>query len=150
MPFSPPPRNESGVVTPHDHLGIASEDKIIRRISPHYIADDEKAKSGRRISSAAYQPSTTGNKSMSVDVERSIVEAGLNPQDYVTCPPYIGSVWFTSSYLRSEGLLVGFDPLPENPHHGGVWGTKPAGVRKKLLDAAQWYVMIEGVDLRPE
>jgi hypothetical protein len=33
--------------------------------------------------------------------------------------------------LRELGLLVGWDPLPGNPHHCAVWGIKTA-TRKKI------------------
>lgn len=149
MPLSPPPRDARGVVVPHDHPDILPDHKIIRRVSPYHIAPDEKTPSGRRISTAAYQPSNGGvGESMSVDLEASILDAGADPRQYVSNPPFIGSVWFAAAFLRGESLMVGFDPLSENPHHGGVWGSFPRSRQKRLLQAAEWYVQIAGVDLK--
>ena len=147
MPLSQPPRDAAGEVIPHDHDGIGSTDRIIRRISEQYVVRDEKASSGLRVSSMAFQASTEGNCGMSVDLERSIVEAGLDPARFVTNPPFIGSVWFEAAYLRSETLKVGYDPLDDNVHHGEVWGSFTKGRRSRLLNAAEWFVQIAGVDL---
>jgi hypothetical protein len=59
---------------------------------------------------------------MSVDLQQSIEAAGLNARDYVTTPKWMGSLRFDAGDLRAEGFMVGFDPLPYNPHHGEVWG----------------------------
>lgn len=147
MPLSKPPRDATGEVVPHNHEGIMQTDRIIRRVSEEHFVPDPKAATGRRVSSLAFQASTIGNRGMSVDIESSIVEAGIDPTTFVTTPQYIGSVWFHAGYLRSEGFLVGYDPLPENPHHGEVWGNFTKGLRKKLLKVAQWFVEIDNVDL---
>lgn len=94
----------------------------------------------------AYQGSTSDG-GMSVDLEPSIVEAGIDPRQHVTSPKWIASVRFTVDQLRSLDLQVGFDPLDDNPHHGQAWGSFPGGKRKKLAAAAVWFVPIEGVDL---
>lgn len=84
---------------------------------------------------------------MSVDLERSILEAGLNAKQFVTTPKFTGSVWFQASFLRSEDFQVGYDPLDDNPHHGEVWGVFSKARQRKLLRAAEWFVEIENVDL---
>lgn len=147
MPLSPPPRDGNGEVTSHDHKGIDDADKIVRRISPEHIVPDEKAASGRRVSKLAFQASTDGNQGMSVDIEKLILEAQLNAAEFVTQPPFIGSVWFAAGFLRSKKLAVGPDPIAENPYHGEVWGNFTDGTRKAMLRAAQWYVEIKDVDL---
>jgi hypothetical protein len=145
--LSPPPRNATGLVIPHDHSGIAETDKVIRRISKQHIVPDPKAPTGRRIASLAYQESTTGCRGMSVDLECSIVDAGLNPANFVTSPEFLGSVWFSVGYLRTEERLqVGYDPIPDNAHHGEVWGITEAH-RRRLHRKAQWFVQIPGVGL---
>jgi hypothetical protein len=67
LPLKPPPRDEVGVVIPHDHDEISSDDQIIRRISEQFLVKDEKT-GGRRISSMAFNPSTGPNGGMSVDL----------------------------------------------------------------------------------
>lgn len=148
MPLSQPPRDAAGEVIPHDHGEIGADDRIIRRISAQYIVPDPKVVSGRRIASFAFQNSTDGNQGMSVDLEQSILGSGLDPVKFVTTPIFMGSLCFKAGYLRSEMLKVGYDPLPENIHHGEVWGNLTKGLQNRLIRAAEWYVKIENVDLR--
>jgi hypothetical protein len=135
---------------PYDEKAIAPDDLIIRRIDPfQHIVTDENRKC-RRISSKAFSPSTNGG--MSVDIEKLILAAGLDPRQYVTTPKYIGSVAFSAGSARAAKLFVGYDPLPENPFHGEVWGNpRPdrfTGTQKKKLAAAsEWYVQIPGVEI---
>lgn len=147
MPLSEPQRDAAGVVVPHDHPGIADTDRIIRRISDEYVVADTKVPGGKRVSTMAFQPSTDGNRGMSVDLESSIIDAGVDAKAFVTTPKYTGSVWFSAGFLRAETLQVGYDPLPENPHHGEVWGSFTKGRRNRLLAAARWFVEIKDVYL---
>jgi hypothetical protein len=142
--LEPPPRDESsGNVIPHDHTGIGPSDGVIRRISENQIITDKNGQ--RRISSKAFQGSSETNSGMSVDLECSIVDAGLDPKVYVTTPRWIGSVRFEAGALRSEGFLVGFHPLPKNPHHGEVWGEFTRLKKRTLQRLCEWFVPIEGV-----
>jgi len=102
----------------------------------------------------AFQVSSGSGAGMSVDLEALISEAGLDPKDYVATPPWLGSVRFEAASLRTEGFWIGYDPLPENPHHGEVWENSSSGQqkftrgqRRRLQSIAVWYVPIEDVDL---
>jgi len=140
LPLDPPPRNDEGEVLPHDHAGIDHADGIIRRVSPQYMVDDPKTQ-GKRLSSMAFQPSAGDRGGMSVDLQRLIEEAGLDPRQFVVSPPWIGAVRFTAGALRAEGLMVGYNPLlPENPYHGEVWGNFTTRLRKRLAALAEWFV----------
>jgi hypothetical protein len=86
---------------------------------------------------------------MSVDLEVSIIEAGLNPKTYVTTPRWTGSVRFEAGALRQEGFSIGFAPLPENPHHGEVWDDFGRPKKRRLQQLCKWFVPIEGVLLDP-
>jgi hypothetical protein len=147
MPLSDPPRDANGDATPHDHPDIADSDRVIRRISTHHVVRDPKAPSGSRVFSAAFQASSNGNRGMSVDLETSILQAGLDCVSFVTKPEFPGSVLFQAGFLRSEALQVGYDPLPGNPHYGEVWGDFSRSRRSRLLAAARWLNPIPGVDL---
>lgn len=90
---------------------------------------------------------------MSVDIESLILANGLNPRNYVTTPIFTGSVVFLASDIRALNLRVGFDPLPQNPYHGEVWGNiKPnrfsSTQKRGLLSSARWYVALPNVDLQ--
>jgi hypothetical protein len=77
MPLSQPPRDAANEVIPHDHKEIEAQDIIIRRISTEHVVDDVKATSGRRVSKMAFRTSTDGNRGISIDLEKLIIEDGL-------------------------------------------------------------------------
>lgn len=146
MPLQQPLRDSQGNVEPHDHVGIQANDGIIRRVSDQQVVTDEKS-GGRRLSSMAFKASTGPNAGMSVDLQMQIEEAGLDARTYVTTPRWVGSLRFEAGALRSEGFMVGFDPLPENPHHGEVWGTFSKSKQRRLRELCQWFVPIDGVSI---
>lgn len=147
MPLQSPPRDAQGNVEPHDHVGIQAEDGILRRVSRQLVVFDPKI--GReRLSSMAFKASTGSNAGMSVDLQRQIEEVGLDAHLYVTTPQWVGSLRFAAGALRSEDFLVGFDPLPDNPHHGEVWGIFSKLKQKRLCELCQWFVPIDGVSIR--
>lgn len=134
-------------VVPHDAPDIANEDILLRRIIPseHLVPDGNTGQ--LRLSTKAFSPSSEENGGMSVDIEKFIIAANLDPKTFVTSPRFSGSVQFTAGSARSAGLLVGKDPLPENPYHGEVWGNnKPnrfsKGQQNILLRSSEWYVEI--------
>lgn len=146
MALQPPPRNPQGELLPHDHDGIGACDGVIRRISEKQIVADSEGR--RRISSKAFKPSTSPNGGMSIDIEKLIIEAKLDPRAYVTTPRWTGSVRFVVGELRNEGFMVGFDPLlPENPFHGEVWGKFTRPQVRRLQELAVWFVTIPEVKL---
>jgi hypothetical protein len=147
VPLEPPPRDASGSIVPHNHAGVGPSDGVIRRISDNQIVTDKNGQ--KRISSKAFQGSSEPNGGMSVDLERSILEAGLDPKAYVTTPRWISSVRFEAGTLRSDGFLVGFHPIPENPHHGEVWGDFSKAKKRRLQALCGWFVVIEGVLTSP-
>lgn len=147
MPIQPPPRDENDNVIPHDHAEISADDGVIRRVSERQVVTD---KSGvKRISTIAFRPSNGVNAGMSVDLEQLIAEAGIDPRAFVTSPNWTGSVRFSAGAIRAEGFQVGFDPIPENPYHGEVWGDFTKAKQKRLQEMAVWYVPLEGVQLGP-
>jgi hypothetical protein len=149
LPLEPPPRDSQGQVIPHDHAGIAKNDGVIRRISEQQLVIDG-ASGQLRISSLALKASSTGNGGMSVDLQCSIVDAGLDPFVYVTTPRWIGSIRFSAGDLRSEGFQVGYDPLCDNPHHGEVWGEFNKTKRRRLRQICEWFVAIQNAIIGDE
>ncbi len=148
MPLTLPPLDPNGQVLPHDHEGIGSDDGVIRRISEQQIVQDKSG--NRRISSMAFKASGGDNSGMSVDLESLIVEAGKDPRLYVTTPRWTGSVRFTAGKLRAAKFLVGYDPSPENPCHGEVWGAFGRLQQRQLRNLATWFVEIPGVAIVAE
>lgn len=146
MPLQPPPLDAQGKVEPHDNIDIQAEDGIIRRVSDQHVVIDEKT-GGRRLSSMAFKASSGARAGMSVDLQKQIEEAGLDARVYVTSPRWVGSLRFEAGQLRGEGFKVGFDPLPENPYHGEVWGTFSKPAQKRLRDLCKWFVPLDGVSI---
>lgn len=143
MPLDPPPRDGNGDVIPHDDAGIGADDGVIRRVSPQLVVDDPKI-GGKRLSTMAFQASTGPNGGLSIDLQRLIEEAGLDAKKFVLSPPWIGAVRFAAGALRSEGLKIGCDPIPNNPYHGQAWGDFTKKLRKRLLVLAEWFVPLRG------
>ena len=146
MQLKPPPRDDQGVVVPHNHDEISSEDQIIRRISVQQLVKFEKS-GGLRIASIAFNPSQGPNGGLSVDLKRQIEEAGLDARRYVTDARWLGSIYFTAGALRENGFLVGFDPLPSNPYHGEIWGSFTRPQKEKLHQLCRWFVQIDNVEI---
>ncbi|WP_332855474.1 hypothetical protein [Duganella sp. S19_KUP01_CR8] len=147
--LSLPPRDADGNVTPHDHDGIHDTDGILRKVTEHHLVPDGKG--GRRLSSLLLKISspTTG---ISVDLEQLILDDGLDPQVQIMLPPpaAIGAVRFIARDFRQETLMIGFDPIYDdpirvNPYHGQIWGDMTQGKIKRLLRQAQWFVEISDV-----
>ena len=145
MPLTPPPRDADGNVVPHDHAGIGNQDGVIRRISDYHLAPGPNGT--RLVSSMALEPSSEPKGGVSIDIERSILEAGLDVKQHVTSPQFLGSVRFLVGDLRSETLMVGYDPLPDNDHHGEIWGDLPKSKKRRLMKKARWFVKIANVTL---
>ena len=142
---TPPPLDPDGNVVPHNHSDIHNADGIIRRVSPQQVVPDPKSVGGRKLSSIVFNPSSSKNGGLSVDLKRPIVEDGIDPIAHVTSPRWIGSVILTAQDFRDETLMVGYHPIPDNAYHGEVWGNFSDGRKKRLLRIAQWFVAIPGV-----
>ena len=144
--LSPPPRDQSGNVIPHDHQEISAEDGIIRRISQQQVVPGKDGKP--TLSTLAVNPSSLSlGGGMSVDLQTLIESKGVEPRSFVTQPPFIGSIRFTTQFLRSMAFQVGYDPCEDNPYHGEVWGNFSNGRKKELLRNSEWFVPINGVTI---
>lgn len=138
-------RVEASLTIPHDDETILPNDLIIRRINPdqHMVMVQNEGR--RRLSSKAFSPSSGEHGGMSVDAEKLIRERGQDPHVFVTTPVFTCSVWFTARTIRELGLMIGYEPIPENYAHAEVWGgTRPnrftGSQQRSLREQAQWYV----------
>lgn len=143
------------MVAPYDEPAIGAGDLIIRRINPQYYVIFDNNRNCHRISSKAYSPSSGPDAGMSIDIEKLIVAAGHQPQQYVVDPVFTGAVVFPASAIRSLGLWIGYEPVHGNPYHGEVWGSAFARHNKftkaqkdGLAAAAAWYVPLADVALQ--
>lgn len=145
---------------PYDEDEISAADVIIRRVPEHQLVWDQNGEAPRRrISSGLYSKSSDLREGMSVEIEALIQKDGLNPREYVVTPDFQGAVSFTAESIRALDLMVGYHPIkdepnvPDNPYHGEIWRKEEArkfkdAQAKGLREAAQWYVQIEGVELK--
>lgn len=149
--LSPPPLDENGKVVPHDHDGILGTDGILRKVTEHHLVPDGNG--GRRVSSMLLKISSP-TEGISVDLERLIKADGKDPRVQIMLPPpaAIGAVQFLAQDFRNESLMVGYDPIYDdpirvNPYHGQIWGSMTSKKIKQLLRLAQWCVEIPDVTL---
>jgi hypothetical protein len=144
--LSPPPLDANGEVIPHDHPEIQNEHWIIRRVSGQETVFDPKVQ-GRRLSTAVFSASSGKNGGISVDLQNEIEAAGLDPAHHVTTPRWTASIRLQCVHFRARDLKVGYEPLPENPHHGEVWGQLSRAKKGELLAEAEWLVPIPSVNI---
>src|SRR5262249_8765703 len=136
-----------------DHPELTNDGRLIRRVPALWVVDTP---AGRRLSSAALEPSSKEVDpycGLSVDLEQLILADGVNPIEHVNKSQALGALAFRVSSFRDRHFQVGFDPMPGNDYHGGVW-QRPAlnakftrGMRKKLLREAEWFIAIDGVSI---
>jgi hypothetical protein len=139
-----PPRDAQGNVIPHDHQEILSEHNVIRHIVPPQDLHRDQTTGITRVASGAYSESSEGG--MSVDIEDWMTVDGVPPLHYVTDDSQ-GAVRLNVGALRGEGLKIGWDPLPENEHHGAVWGIgNGSGRRKRIARLADTIRKARGED----
>ena len=135
---------------PYDDAEIADDDLVIRRIHPRQVIFDHNT-GFYRVSTGAFSPSSEPHFGMSVDVKSSIESVGAIPAEHVRDPKHVGAVEFAASVPRSNGLVVGKAPLPENEHHGEVWrvGQKRFSrtQQKAFLENCVWLIEIDSVKL---
>jgi hypothetical protein len=69
---------------------------------------------------------------MSVDIEPPMRDEGLLPTHYAFLAGK-GVVRISDAKARELHLRAGPEPIPDNPHHGGIWAPNPA-IPKGQLD----------------
>jgi hypothetical protein len=137
-------------VLPHDHDEIKNEHRVIRGLTNFHLVPDQKLPAGElRVSSGAFALSSEPNYGMSVDLEQSIIESGLDPKAYVKRPHFLGSISIVVAEVRALDCKVGYEPEIDNVHHGAIWGSMNDKKRKRLLKKSEWYNAIAGTHLNP-
>ena len=119
------PQRDSNGTIPHNHPEILSQDNLIRYLRPGIQIHFEYGE--WRISSAAFSPSTPASdprSSVSVDLEKSMCQAGL-ALPYLLKEQSHAVAGIEAGPARVLGLFVGWDPVPDNIHHCGIWGAYP-------------------------
>jgi hypothetical protein len=116
---------------------IDGNTRLFRRISENYLVPAPDAPGGRRISSAAFSPSSDGS-GVSVNIEDEMQRRGISPADLLALPPNaVGVAFVSAAQVRAEQLDVNRQPLPDDPSHGNITGNVTGAKRKRLARAAQ-------------
>lgn len=124
----PPERDAAGNTIPHDHAEILDSDFVIRYTTPEELHTE--ANGVCRVRSGAFSESSDGG--MSVVHERWIADANIDSMHYAKEKTH-GAVRINVGQLRAQGFKVGYDPLPDNPHHCAVWGIGNGSSRKRRV-----------------
>lgn len=128
-----PQRDGDGHVLRHNYPDILDRHHVIRRITPHDLCTDQT--SGlRRVASGAYSESSDPPGGMSVNIEEWMIADCLDPLHYLEDQSH-GATRINVGDLRAQGFQVGWDPQPNNPHHGEVWGIGNGSTRRKKVAA---------------
>ena len=121
---------------PEDDSTIRDDDRLLRRIPPWHLVRDDNTKS-HRISSAAFDD-PPDSSSMSVSIESTLVCNGLGAEHALRNHEDFGLVALSVALVREHGQGVVRRPLPDDPAHGEVVGSKTRSVRKAFARNAVW------------
>jgi len=115
---------------------IEPASRLLRRIHPSQIVDDERL-GRRRPSSAAFK-----DPELSVDVEPFLHEQGLDHQFCLQSTPGYSLAAIVASGCTALGLLVRHSPVAGNAAHAEVHGKKTGSISNQLALQAAWVVQI--------
>src|SRR5581483_2549406 len=115
-----------------DGEGIPDATELLRRIRPEVIVADEKASTGYRLSTQAFEDSKDGTP-CSVAVRHLAKPVSEICQQY----PGYGLASVTAGDGRQQQQGVCFWPDPDEPGHAYLFGNKSRSVRKALAEAAK-------------
>lgn len=119
-----PARDDAGHVLPYDDAILQDNWPLLRHVHPKQWAPDEN-RGGYRPTSAAFDFSSAGSKSMSIDIEPPMKEVGIAPTFYAFKVGK-GVARTVVRNVRALGFRVGTEPVEDNPYHGGVWLPDPS------------------------
>lgn len=130
MPADPHPYEDDATIT--------DDAQLWRNIPPWHVVDDNN-RGGKRISKAAFDDHPNGTP-MSVVLGDEVVAAGRDPTTLIADLDGFCLASVTAALARSLKQGIVRRPLPEEPAHAEVFGTKTEGVRRKFARAAIWVI----------
>lgn len=134
-----PPRDAGGRVIPYDDPEIPDDAYVVRYVTSQWLAPDGRG--GRRLSTGAFSPTSKNRdpyRGMSVDLLEPMLKDGLPMSGRMTSS-HEGVVKLRVGALRTLGLQVGHDPLPDNPYHTAIWEVTKRN-KKEIWRLAEWIV----------
>jgi hypothetical protein len=127
---------------PREDDPVADDTRLFRRITQHHLVDAPSEPLGKRVSSAAFQPSAV-DRGVSVSLEDTMEALGMTLVDLMLLEPAAtGLAYVTAGQVRAPeiGKDVERCPTDEDPSHGNIVGPDSTGRRRRLarLAQAQW------------
>lgn len=123
---------------------VVNDVRLFRRITEHHLVDAPQDPMGKRISSAAFQPSTDDH-GISISIEDTMDALGITTADLMAlAPAAVGLSYVTAGQIRTPkiGKEVERKPTGDDPAHGNIIGPDSTGRRRQLarLAQAQWAI----------
>ncbi len=117
------------------------DDAVLWRRVPvdpiHYVFDQNLGRV--RPSSAAFEDSPDGTP-MSVQLAQIVAETGRGPEDVLVGYHGFALAAITAGLSRGCRQGVARAPLPDEPAHAVVFGTKTRKIRGRLAKGSQWVI----------
>jgi hypothetical protein len=106
---------------------------LFRRVHVAQIVRDEDTGLAR-VSSGAFK-----DKELSINIESVLAQTGSSPRSCLSNHKAHKLIFITAGDARRFKQAVSRDPLPDDPSHGLVYGSKNnKSVSEGLRDAAKW------------
>lgn len=128
---------------PPNDLSIPDDARLLRRVIPQWIVNDDNTNS-KRVTSQAFCNSTGEagqEEGMSVFLEDVILNEGRSVSSLLTNYETNALIAITAGWVRSWQQGVVRDPISEESSHAQVMGDKNSNTRRKL--AKEWVWVIE-------
>jgi hypothetical protein len=122
-----------------DDSSISDDDILFRRVNLRLLVRDDDTGLAR-VSSGAFRDK---DKQISVDIKSVLDGMGLGQESCITDHKAQKLVSFAVGEARRLKQAVCRAPLPENPSHGLVCGSKSDKVLHGLAAAADWVIPVK-------
>jgi hypothetical protein len=147
MPLDRQAVDGDGITLAHDHPGLLGTDLVFRLIPKQWRVPGSSPGIWR-LSTQAFENSSDRYGGCSVLLANLLAEAQVSIDDIVAERGALGAIKLAVSEIRVRSLQVGFDPLPDDPFHGQIWGKITKGVSKGLLGVSSWAVEVPDTLIR--
>jgi len=121
-----------------DDSTISDDAALWRRVYPLWIVRDENA-GGPRVSSAAFDDSEDGSP-LSVLLADVVAKTQRTAQNVLAGYDGYALAAISAGTARHNKQSVARTPLPDEPAHASVFGTKTKSNKRGMAKAANWVI----------
>lgn len=121
-----------------DDAAIPKGAELWRRIHPTWVVRDDNV-DALRVSSAAFDNSRDGSPT-SVLLAKIVRETGRTDFDVLATFEGYALASLTAGQARECHQGVARDPMPDEPAHAFVFGTKTKTAKRCLARSAEWVI----------